>query len=106
MTKAYFLSGIIFIVSAVNALAGEFAYKVAGVRQDDVLNVRTDASPQSSIVGIIPPNAAFIQVKGCLNSWCEVYWAPTTDQRFHAVHGWVQSRYLVVDRYCESECMQ
>ncbi len=62
-------------------------FKVANVRSDDVLNVRSGPSADFDIVGALPPGSRGIAVtSGCRSQWCPV--------QHHAARGWVNSSYL------------
>ena len=63
------------------------SYHVFGVRQNDVLNMRSRPDPNSSIVGSIPPWGKGIQIiGGCQNSWCNV--------QYNRSQGYVSQRYI------------
>ena len=62
-------------------------YKVANVRADDTLNVRSGPSAEHDIVGALPPDGRGIAVtSACRSRWCPV--------QHHATTGWVNSAYL------------
>jgi hypothetical protein len=62
-------------------------FKVANVRRDDVLNVRSGPSADFEIVGALPPGSRGIAItSGCRSQWCPV--------RHHAASGWVNGAYL------------
>lgn len=62
-------------------------YKVRGVDEDDVLNVRRGPSEQHQLVASIPATGRRVEVTGrCEKDWCPV--------RYGAVTGWVHSYYL------------
>jgi uncharacterized protein YgiM (DUF1202 family) len=68
--------------------ANEPLFKVAKVRSDDVLNVRSGPSAEFDIVGALPPGSRGIAVtSACRSQWCPV--------RHPSVSGWVNSAYLV-----------
>lgn len=77
-------------VGGVAATAATGLYKVVGVRQGDVLNIRTTGSASSAIVSTIPSNATGIQVTGA-----EVQgWVPVT---YQGTSGWVNKRFITPD---------
>lgn len=62
-------------------------YRVRGVDEDDVLNVRRGPSEQHQLVASIPATGRRVEVTGrCEKDWCPV--------RYGAVTGWVHSYYL------------
>ena len=66
------------------------SFRVAGVRVDDVLNVRQGPSAETPAVGIIPSQGQGIRLTGkCRLTWCPV--------AHNGVSGWVNSDYLVED---------
>ncbi len=66
-------------------------FKVAGVRADDVLNVRQGPSADTPAVGNIPPTGQGVRLLGrCRLEWCPVMHG--------SVSGWVNSTYLIEDR--------
>jgi hypothetical protein len=63
-------------------------YRVARVRSDDVLNIRSGPSADFDIVGALSPGSRGIAIMGaCRARWCPV--------RHPTVSGWVNSTYLV-----------
>ena len=62
-------------------------FKVANVRQDDVLNVRSGPSADHDIVGMIAPGSRGI----ALTSACQSQWCPV---RIDGTAGWVNSAFL------------
>jgi hypothetical protein len=67
--------------------AQQALFKVANVRRDDVLNVRSGPSADHDIVGELPPGSRGIAiVSECRSRWCPV--------QHHATTGWVNSTYL------------
>jgi hypothetical protein len=62
-------------------------FKVANVRRDDVLNVRSRPSADSDIVGTLPPGSRGIAI----TSACRAQWCPV---KHLATSGWVNSTYL------------
>jgi hypothetical protein len=63
-------------------------YKVRGVDEDDVLNVRRGPSEDQDLVATIPSSGRRVEVTGqCQKDWCPV--------RYGASRGWVHSYYLV-----------
>ena len=69
------------------ALQQQALFKVANVRSDDVLNVRSGPSADFDIVAELPPGSRGIAiVSECRSRWCPVQHNATT--------GWVNSTYL------------
>lgn len=65
----------------------EPTYKVAGVDEDDVLNIRNGPSEYHDAVGAIPPSARGVKIVGaCSDLWCPVVHGKAK--------GWVNSYYL------------
>jgi hypothetical protein len=63
-------------------------YKVANVRSDDVLNVRSGPSSDFDIVGVLPPGTGGIAItSACHSQWCPV--------RHESASGWVNRTYLM-----------
>jgi hypothetical protein len=63
-------------------------FRVANVRSDDVLNIRSGPSADFDVVGELPPDTRGIAVtSACRAKWCPV--------QHHATIGWVNSVYLV-----------
>jgi hypothetical protein len=63
------------------------SFRVAGVEEDDVLNVRSGPSEQYASVGGLPPEGRGVQIVGpCRDSWCPI--------RHGRVTGWVNRTYL------------
>jgi hypothetical protein len=68
--------------------ATEPLFKVAKVRSDDVLNVRSGPSADFDVVGALPPGSRGIAItSACRSQWCPV--------RHPTIRGWVNSAYLV-----------
>ncbi len=112
------LLGCSFLMSASIAIAeadGPDHWRVTGVGQDDVLNIREEPDPHSRKVGEIPPDGTCIVNLGCVGGltleefttlsdeekkkieherprWCKVEYEKTV--------GWVAGRYLT-EGYCE-----
>lgn len=62
-------------------------YRVRGVAEYDVLNVRRGPSEQHVSVAVIPPSGRSVEITGeCQQSWCPI--------RYRGVSGWVNSYYL------------
>jgi hypothetical protein len=62
-------------------------FRVANVRHDDVLNVRSGPSADHDIVGELPPGSRGIAITSeCRSRWCPV--------QLNATAGWVNSAYL------------
>ena len=68
--------------------AADPLFKVANVRSDDVLNIRSGPSADFDVVGELPPDTRGIAV----TSACRARWCPVLH---HATSGWVNSIYLV-----------
>ncbi len=68
--------------------AADPLFKVANVRSDDVLNIRSGPSADFDVVGELPPDGRGIAV----TSACRAKWCPVQHQ---AASGWVNSIYLV-----------
>jgi hypothetical protein len=67
--------------------ASQPMFKVANVRSDDVLNVRSGPSAEFDVVGELPPGGRGIAVtSACRSNWCPVQHRSTS--------GWVNSTYL------------
>jgi hypothetical protein len=68
--------------------AADPLFRVANVRSDDVLNIRSGPSADFDVVGELPPDTRGIAVtSACRAKWCPV--------QHHATSGWVNSVYLV-----------
>lgn len=62
-------------------------YRVRGVADYDVLNVRRGPSEQHVSVAVIPPSGRSVEITGeCQQAWCPI--------RYRGVSGWVNSYYL------------
>lgn len=61
-------------------------YKVRGVKNNDVLNIREADNPDAKIIGFIPFDGSGIIKHDCTRKWCEV--------TFQGTRGWVNSGYL------------
>ena len=62
-------------------------FKVANVRSDDVLNVRSGPSADFDVVGELPPGSSGIAItSACRSKWCPVQHRSTS--------GWVNSAFL------------
>lgn len=86
------VSGAIPAASAVSLINGTTTFKVVGIASYDWLNIRQQATTQSPIVGVIPPNGAGVVYAGDHTddgSWFLVRYGDTT--------GWVASQYLAAD---------
>lgn len=67
--------------------AAQPKFKVANVRSDDVLNVRSGPSADFDVVGELSPGSSGIAIiSACRSKWCPV--------RHHSTSGWVNSAYL------------
>ena len=63
------------------------SFRVAGVDEDDVLNVRNGPSAEHGVIGNILPDAADIKIVGpCVSAWCPIH--------HRGITGWVNSFYL------------
>ncbi|OYW55997.1 MAG: hypothetical protein B7Y80_03375 [Hyphomicrobium sp. 32-62-53] len=63
------------------------SFRVYGVADDDVLNVRSGPSEGHAVVGNIPPTASTVRmVGGCIALWCKI--------QFRSTRGWVNRYYL------------
>jgi len=66
---------------------GAASFRVAGVDEDDVLNVRNGPSAEHGVIGSIVPDAADIRIVGlCVSAWCPI--------QHRGITGWVNSFYL------------
>ena len=62
-------------------------YRVRGVADYDVLNVRRGPSEQHVSVAVIPPSGRSVEITGeCQQTWCPI--------RYRGISGWVNSYYL------------
>lgn len=66
-------------------------FRVAGVRADDVLNVRQGPSADTPAIGKIPPTGQGVRLLGR----CQLEWCPIVHG---GISGWVNSTYLVEER--------
>ena len=67
--------------------AADPLFRVANVRSDDVLNIRSGPSADFEVVGELPPDSRGIAVtSACRSKWCPV--------QHHSTSGWVNSAYL------------
>lgn len=70
--------------------AAEATYRVFGVADDDVLNIRSGPGASSPIVGSIPPNGRGVRIVGsCAGQWCQI--------DYRGSRGWVNRLYLSAD---------
>jgi len=74
---------------AASAQDGAPTYRVAGVADDDKLNIRSGPSSEHAIVGSIPPSGRGIRLTGNCGAWCPVH--------YNGLSGWVSGRYLAVE---------
>lgn len=66
---------------------GPDTYRVRGVEDWDVLNMRAGPSSRSRIVGEIPPTGSGVHCLGpCKGKWCRVSW--------RGIVGWTNFRFL------------
>ncbi|MGF1619165.1 MAG: SH3 domain-containing protein [Rhodomicrobiaceae bacterium] len=69
----------------------ECPYAVKGVAYNDVLNIRRWPSPQSRLVGVIPPNGSGVYLIRWKGNWGLI--------NYGHYEGWVNMRYLRA--YCD-----
>jgi SH3-like domain-containing protein len=63
------------------------SFRVAGVDEGDVLNVRNGPSAEHGVIGSILPDAGDIKIIGpCVSAWCPI--------QHRGITGWVNSFYL------------
>ena len=62
--------------------------KVKNVAENDVLNIRAEASASTDIIGSIPANEQCIVTTGCENKWCQV--------NYNGINGWIAKNYTQV----------
>lgn len=63
------------------------SYRVNGVYDSDVLNIRSEPNADSNVVGTIPPDGRGIRISGqCSAGWCPI--------QYNGVQGWANGRYL------------
>ncbi len=68
------------------------SFRVAGVAEDDTLNVRSGPSEYHPRVGAIPPASRGVRIVGpCRDDWCPI--------QHGRVSGWVNRYYLAVESY-------
>jgi len=98
---------LLFPVSVRAEASGPDFFRVIGVASNDVLNIRTQPTARSPIIGMIPPNGNGIQNMGCQGGlsygqwqsatpaqreaarkrvWCQIY--------YRGVNGWVAGWFL------------
>ena len=66
---------------------GPDTYRVRGVADWDVLNIRSGPSSKRRIVGEIPPYGSGVHCLGpCRGNWCRISW--------RGIVGWVHMRHL------------
>lgn len=66
------------------------AFKVAGVEEDDVLNIRKGPSAEHAPVGAIPAYGQGVKIAGsCQSEWCPIV--------YRGVSGWVNRTFLIED---------
>jgi hypothetical protein len=77
--------------------AHERPYRVVGVAQNDVLNVRSGAGTGHRIVGVLPPNATNVWITGRIQTLPSgAVWVQLNDPALPGGVGWVNSRFLDV----------
>jgi SH3-like domain-containing protein len=74
---------------SVSATEGERTYRVVGVDEDDVLNIRAGPSAGYEIIGEIPPTGRGVRLTGPCRGWCPV--------AYRGAAGWVSARYLAIE---------
>lgn len=66
---------------------GPDTYRVRGVADWDMLNIRSGPSSRRQIVGAIPPHGSGVHCLGpCSGNWCRISW--------RGIIGWTNMRYL------------
>jgi uncharacterized protein YgiM (DUF1202 family) len=66
---------------------GPDTYRVRGVANWDVLNIRSGPSSKRRIIGEIPPTGTGVHCLGpCRGNWCRISW--------RGIVGWTHMRYL------------
>jgi uncharacterized protein YgiM (DUF1202 family) len=66
---------------------GPDTYRVRGVADWDVLNIRSRPTSSSRIIGEIPPYGTGVHCLGpCRGNWCRISW--------RGIVGWAHMRYL------------
>ena len=74
-------------VAAAPAANAAAFFRVEGVENDDILNVRSGPSEYHPAIGTIPPTGRGVKLIGpCVNDWCPV--------RHRGITGWVNGYYL------------
>jgi hypothetical protein len=74
-------------VRALTAAEAPVYFKVRGVDEDDVLNVRRGPSEEHRLIASIPASGRRLEVTGrCERDWCPI--------RYGAVTGWVHRYYI------------
>jgi uncharacterized protein YraI len=71
------------------AQEGARTYRVVGVANDDVLNMRAGPSAGYGKVGMIPPRGRGVRIVGPCEEWCPV--------RYNGATGWVNRTYLAAE---------
>lgn len=74
-----------------NQLSQDALHKVVNVRSNDVLNVRSGPSADTSIIGSIPPDGRGVEITGLGKQIGESYWVPI---KYKQTTGWVNRYYL------------
>lgn len=70
-----------------SSVATVVSFRVEGVQQDDVLNVRSAPSSEAAAIGTIPPGGRGLRITGaCIDDWCPI--------KHRKVSGWVNRIYL------------
>jgi uncharacterized protein YraI len=91
LSTVLFLLLLCLIVGGVPAGTQEGAgtYRVVGVANDDVLNMRAGPSAGYGKVGMIPPRGRGVRIVGPCGDWCQV--------RYNGASGWVNRTYLAAE---------
>jgi hypothetical protein len=76
--------------TAASSLVMRTSFRVAGVDEDDMLNVRSGPSEFAETIGVIPPEGRGVKIVGeCRDGWCPIVHGRT--------RGWVNGYYLVAE---------
>jgi SH3-like domain-containing protein len=65
------------------------SYRVVGVEDDDVLNIRAGPSMGHPVVAVIPPGGRGVRLNGHCRGWCPV--------TYNGATGWVNGYYLAAE---------
>lgn len=80
--------------AAINQATAAERYTVSGVESWDTLNIRSEPSARSTIIGEIPSNGKNVNSTGVERQNGRTTWVQV---RWNGVSGWVSKRYLAVD---------